>query len=81
MSTLTIRGLDDDTRARLRVQAAQHGRSMEAEVREILQTAVAPSPASRGLGTRIRARFAGLDDPELELPARTEAPRAAEFDS
>ncbi|WP_433871375.1 FitA-like ribbon-helix-helix domain-containing protein [Saccharopolyspora sp. CA-218241] len=81
MSTLTIRGLDDETHARLRVQAAQHGRSMEAEVREILQTAVAPPPPSRGLGSRIRARFAGLGEPELELPARGERPRAADFDS
>ncbi|MGO9321156.1 MAG: FitA-like ribbon-helix-helix domain-containing protein [Solirubrobacteraceae bacterium] len=28
MATLTIRGLDDDTKARLRVSAARHGRSM-----------------------------------------------------
>ena len=80
MSTLTIRGLDDATHARLRVQAAQHGHSMEAEVRTILQAAVAPSPPARGLGSRINARFAGLGEPELELPTRGETPRAAEFD-
>lgn len=81
MSTLTIRGLDDETHARLRVQAAQHGHSMEAEVRAILQAAVAPPPPTRGLGSRIHARFAGLNEPELELPARSELPRAADFDS
>ena len=81
MSTLTIRGLDAETHARLRVQAAHHGRSMEAEVREILQAAVAPRPPARGLGSRIHARFAGLGEPELELPTRSEPPRAAEFDS
>jgi plasmid stability protein len=33
MAILTIRGLDDETRDRLRVRAASNGRSMEAEVR------------------------------------------------
>ncbi len=36
MATLTIRKLDDKVHARLRVQAAINGRSVEAEVREIL---------------------------------------------
>ncbi|GAA4856603.1 plasmid stabilization protein [Saccharopolyspora cebuensis] len=78
---MTIRGLDDETHARLRIQAAQHGRSMEAEVREILRAAVAPQPPSGGLGSRLRARSAGLGEPELGLPARGDRPRAAEFDT
>ncbi|MBB5153564.1 FitA-like ribbon-helix-helix domain-containing protein [Saccharopolyspora phatthalungensis] len=81
MPTLTIRGLDDETHARLRVQAAQHGRSMEAEVRAILQASVAPSAPAHGLGSRIHARFAGLGEPEIELPTRNEPPRAADFES
>lgn len=81
MPTLTIRGLDEETHARLRVQAAQHGRSMEAEVRAILQASVAPSAPPRGLGSRIHARFAGLGEPGIELAARNEPPRAADFDS
>ncbi|MCB0963819.1 MAG: hypothetical protein KDA98_11050 [Acidimicrobiales bacterium] len=40
MGTLTIRDLDDDVKARLRVRAAHNGRSMEAEAREILAAAV-----------------------------------------
>lgn len=36
VSTLTIRNLDDTVKQKLRVRAAQHGRSMEAEVRDIL---------------------------------------------
>lgn len=40
MSTLTIRKVDDDVKARLQVRAAQNGRSMEAEVRAILSDAV-----------------------------------------
>jgi len=40
MATLTIRKLDEDTKAQLRMRAAHHGRSMEAEVREILRSAI-----------------------------------------
>jgi antitoxin FitA len=80
VATLTIRGLDPQTHAQLRIEAARHGRSMEAEVRAILQERLGPAPAERGLGTRIRARFAGLEG-ELQLPDRRgEPPRAAVFD-
>ena len=37
MATLTVRNLDDDVVRRLRVRAAEHGRSAEAEHREILR--------------------------------------------
>jgi predicted nucleic acid-binding protein len=57
MATLTIRGLDPQTHARLRIQAARHGRSMEAEVRAILEERLAPRPGERGLGTKIHQRF------------------------
>lgn len=82
MATLTIRGLDDELHARLRVHAAEHGRSMEAEVRAILQDQL-PSPAlpESGLGSRIHARFATIEDAELAQPSRTEAPRSAVFDA
>jgi antitoxin FitA len=80
MATLTIRGLDPVTHARLRVEAARHGRSMEAEVRAILHERLMLSRAEHGLGSRIHARFQGLDG-DLELPDRSaELPRAAEFD-
>ncbi len=72
MSMLTIRNLDPALKERLRVQAAHHGRSMEAEVRAILAEAVASPPAPTGnLYERIHARFAplgGVDD--LVLPPR-----------
>ena len=80
MATLTIRGLDPVTHARLRVQAARHGRSMEAEVRAILHERLMQSTGERGLGSRIRARFQGLEC-DLELHDRcAETPGAAEFD-
>jgi plasmid stability protein len=77
MATLTIRGLDDETHARLRVLAAQHGRSMEAEVRAILAERLASPTPDFGLGSHIHARFAGLGGADLDLPARNDLPRAA----
>jgi len=41
MATLNIRKLPEKVHARLRVRAAKAGRSMEAEARHILTTAVA----------------------------------------
>jgi antitoxin FitA len=79
-ATLTIRGLDPETHARLRIEAARHGRSMEAEVRAILQERLTPRNSDRGLGSKIHERFAGLDG-ELQVPGRVnEPPRAAVFD-
>ena len=40
MATLTVRNLDDDLVRRLRIRAAEHGRSAEAEHREILRLAL-----------------------------------------
>jgi plasmid stability protein len=79
MATLTIRGLDDELKGALRVRAAMHGRSMEAEVREILRAALTLRSPSVGMGTRIRQRFSGSENVEIELPDRTERPRAAEL--
>ena len=47
MANLSVRKLDEETFARLRVQAASHGVSMEEEVRRILKEAVA-APARLG---------------------------------
>lgn len=49
MATLTVRNLDDAIVRQLRIRAAEHGRSAEAEHREILRTALTgatqpPSP-------------------------------------
>jgi plasmid stability protein len=79
VAILTIRGIDDELKARLRVRAARHGRSMEAEVRELLRAALDPPSTQRGLGTRIHQRFAALGGEELELPPRGDTPRAADL--
>jgi len=53
MSTILIRQLDEATKVRLRLRAAQHGRSMEAEAREILKTTLTrQARARRGLAER-----------------------------
>ncbi len=79
MATLSVRDLDDELKVALRVRAAEHGRSMEAEVRAILQSALSRPSAEEGMGDRIRQRFADVDDAALPLPGRDEAPRAAEL--
>ena len=77
MATLTIRDLDEELRASLRVRAARHGRSMEAEVREILRDALTRPAAPGQLGSRVRQRFATIGGADLELPERADRPRPA----
>ena len=69
MASITIRNLDDDVKRRLRVRAAEHGRSMEEEARDILRQVVGQSSASKNLGQAIHARFAtvgGVDLPQSQ---------------
>ena len=79
MSAVSIRNLDDQVKERLRVRAARHGRSMEAEVRAILTDAVREPADSAGLFTAVLDRFGVLGGVELELPERTEPARAVDF--
>ena len=79
MATLTIRNLDDAVRDRLRQRAAEHGHSMEEEVRQILRQVVKPADtaaSSEGVGSRIHNHFARLGGIELELPSRSDTPQA-----
>lgn len=65
-----VRKLDESVKERLRKRAARNGHSMEEEVREILRVAVMAEDDAKdepGLGTRIAARFAWLDEP-FEIP-------------
>ena len=82
MANLTVRGLDQDTKTRLRIRAARHGRSMEAEVRAILRDVLAEQelPQDTGLGSRIHARFAAIGGLDLDLPPRSGEARAAAFE-
>ena len=73
MASITIRNLDDDLKRRLRVRAAENGRSMEEEVREILRHAVSPPSAPQNLGQSIHARFAALGGIEFAAQPRTKS--------
>jgi plasmid stability protein len=70
MASITIRNLDDDIKQRLRVRAAEHGRSMEEEARDILRRVMSESASPRDLTAAIRARVAAGARADLELPTR-----------
>ena len=71
MASITIRNLDDGVKARLRVRAARHNRSMEEEARIILRDAVSDrKPEIRNLVEFTRECFGSLGGVELELPPR-----------
>lgn len=79
LSAMSIRNIDDRVKERLRVRAARHGRSMEAEVRAILTDAVTEPGEASGLAETILDRFGELGGVELDLPPRAAQARAAEF--
>lgn len=64
MASLSIRRLDEETLARLRVRAARHGVSMEEEARRILKAAVS---APERLGELALQMFGPEYGVELEL--------------
>ncbi len=68
MAMLTVRNLPDNVHRALRVQAAQHGRSTEAEVREILAIAVKPETRVRmGEALTTLGRTIGLSNEDFEV--------------
>ncbi len=83
MATLTIRQLDESVKAKLRVRAAEHGKSMEEEAREILRNALAPAVGGTGadLVSRVRRIVEPFGGFELELPERLPAREPPTFQS
>lgn len=80
MAAITIRNIDDELKTRLRLQAAQHGCSMEQEVRSILLRALTVKPTPPAFAQRIQSRFAGLELDELPIPERQVTRAAPELD-
>lgn len=82
MATMTIRNLDDDLKTRLRMRAAQHGRSMEEEARCVLREALSAKPRV-GSGANLVADIRALVEPfggvELQLPPREPAREPPDF--
>ncbi len=81
MASITVRNIDDDVKKRLRMRAAEHGRSMEDEVRNLIDQAVSqPKQQDKlGLGESIRRRFAPLGGVDLNLPKRRPMRKLPDF--
>lgn len=80
MGSITIRNLDDDVKRRLRVRAAEHGRSMEEEAREILRQVVTRPTPLRDLGQSIHGRFTEVGGIDLPQPKRSEMRSTPNFE-
>jgi plasmid stability protein len=80
MATLTIRNVDAELKERLRLRAARHGRSMEAELRHILSdTLGGERNREPNLAEAVRRRFlslGGADELMPHPPARVGKPPA-----
>ena len=79
VAAMSIRNLDERVMERLRIRAARHGRSMEAEVRAILADSVREPDEGPNLAQAIMGRFGELGGVELDLPPRDATLRAVEF--
>ena len=79
MAAVTIRNLSEEVHRALKLRAAQHRRSTEAEMRAILEAAVRPEGRLR-IGTALSevGRAARLVDGDVEALERGRAARAAE---
>ena len=80
MASITIRNLDDAVKRSLRVRAAERGRSMEEEARDILRRAVEARAPAENLGLAIHRRFAEQGGLELDLPERSAVRETPSFD-
>ena len=68
MTSITVRNVPDEVHRALRVRAARHGRSTEAEIRDILEHAVKPAKRVR-VGDALAAlgRKAGLTNEDIAV--------------
>ncbi|MGC5628689.1 FitA-like ribbon-helix-helix domain-containing protein [Georgenia sp. Z1344] len=76
MASIVVRGLDESVKDQLAAQAKEHGRSMEAEVREILTREARRPHIGRALMEA--ARLAGGVD-ELPVPERSDVARSVDL--
>ena len=81
MASITVRNLDDGLKRRLRIRAAENGRSMEQEAREILKHALEEdSVPVRNLGTALHELFRPFGGVDLEIPPRLPMREPPRFD-
>ncbi len=81
MASILIRGLDDKVKAKLRIRAATHGRSMEAEAREILEAGLrVKSKREPSLVESMRRYFEPFGGLDIKLPEREPIRKPPTFD-
>ena len=75
MAILTIRNVPAEVHRALRVRAAAHGRSTEAEIRDILENSVMPEQRLRmGDALAVIGQRAGLKDQDFVVFERDSTP-------
>jgi plasmid stability protein len=79
MASLTIRYLDDGLKEQLRIRAANHGHSMEAEARDILSETLAPPATEKNLALAIHHCFGAIGVDSLPIPLRQAVRNPPEF--
>lgn len=79
MAVVTVRNLPEETHRALRLRAAQHGRSTEAEIRLILEDAVRPESRVK-IGSALAAFGQRFGGPDLHITRDESSPRAASFE-
>ena len=79
MASLTIRNLNNNLKVQLRLRAAQHGRSMEAEVRSILSQTLNSLVGEENFASVIHRRFESLGCESLPIPPRQPTRKAPDF--
>ena len=81
MASIIVRNLEEGLKRRLRIQAAENGRSMEQEARVILRAALDQETSNgKDLASAIRARFEPLGGVELDIPPRRSLREPPRFD-
>ncbi|MDZ7830615.1 MAG: plasmid stabilization protein [Desulfobacterales bacterium] len=72
MASITLRNIDESLKVSLRISAAENGRSMEEEARQILKHFLLRKKSDTGIGTLISNRFSIAGGVELpEMPRHT----------
>lgn len=79
MASIVVRGLNESVKKQLAAQAKEHGRSMEAEVRDILTRAALAERPNIGIALMRAAQEAGGVD-DLPVPERADIARAVDFE-
>jgi len=79
MASLTLRNIDDSLKASLRMSAAENGRSMEEEARQILKQFLLRKRSSAGIGSHISRRFAAIGGVDLPDAYRSAPRRSPTF--